>query len=74
VLGKIIVNALFAFRYITGKQPTLHDFTNVIAQALCDDDDEESDAEESGRTRAERNARSMPSAVGPPNIWNLALL
>ena len=66
VLGKIIVNALFAFRYITGKQPTLHDFTNVIAQALCDDDDEESDAEESGRTRAERNARSMPSAVGPP--------
>jgi hypothetical protein len=32
VIGKILVNALFAFRFIFGKTPSLHDFANLVAQ------------------------------------------
>ena len=50
VIGKILVNALFTFRFVNGNTPSLHDFTNLVAQALCDEDDEESDYHERGRS------------------------
>ena len=67
VIGKILIKALFTFRFITGKTPS-HDFTILVAQALCDhdEDDEESGYQERGRTRAKTQASSLRSAVGPP--------
>jgi hypothetical protein len=65
VIEKMLVNALFAFRFITGKTPSLHDFANLVAQALCDEDDEESNDQERGRTRAKTQASSLRSEVGP---------
>ena len=66
VIGKLLVNALFTFLFVNGKMQSLHNFTNLVVQALCDEDDEESDDQERGRTRAKTQASSLQSAVGPP--------
>jgi hypothetical protein len=69
IMGKILVNGFMAFRYKSGKSPSLREFTNVVAQALCGVcavEGEEAEDEPKGRTRAEKQSRIAGSAVAPP--------
>ena len=63
VMGKILVNALFAFKFKTGKSPSLVDFTNVIAQEPCEGNEEARGDGDAGRTRSQK----LSVAVGPPS-------
>jgi hypothetical protein len=67
VMGKVLVNGLIAFKFKTGKSPSLRDFTNVVAQALCSDEEEEADDGAVDRTRAQKQPRTSKSAVAPPS-------
>ncbi len=67
VMGKVLVNGFLAFKFKTGQSQSLHDFTNVVAQALCADDEEEADDGAAGRTRAQKQSRMSKSAVAPPS-------
>jgi hypothetical protein len=49
VMGKVLVNGLLAFKFKTGKLLHLRNFTNVVAQALCADDEEEADDGAAGK-------------------------
>ena len=62
-MGKILVNAHFAFKFKTGKSPSLVDFTNVIAQALCGGNKEAVEDGDTGRTRSQK----LRVAAGPPS-------
>jgi hypothetical protein len=62
-MGKMLVNALFAFKFKTGKSPSLVDFTNVIAQGLCEGNEEARGDGDAGRTRSQK----LSVAVGPPS-------
>ena len=63
VMGMILVNAFFAFRFKTGKSPTLSEFTNVVAQALCG----EAEGEVEERPKRRKSAKYAQGAVGPPS-------
>ncbi len=67
VMGKVLVNGFLAFKFKTSKSPCLRDFTNVVAQALCEDEAEKEDYEVAERTRAQKQAKTTPSAVAPPS-------
>jgi hypothetical protein len=63
VIGKMLVNALFAFRFETGRTLSITDFTNTVAQALCGVGDAEEAEHERGRTRATPTTSSLRNAV-----------
>ena len=67
VMGKVLVNGFLAFKWETGKSPSLRDFTNVVAQAMCADEAEDSDDDVTDRTRAQKMAKTTQSAVAPPS-------
>jgi hypothetical protein len=67
VMGNILVNGFLAFKFKTGKSPSLRDFTNVVAQAMCAGEGEEADEESDGKTRAEKQSRIAEIAVAPPS-------
>jgi hypothetical protein len=54
VMGKVLVNCLLAFKFKTGKLQRLSNFTNLVAQALCADEEEEADDGAAGKTRAQK--------------------
>jgi hypothetical protein len=41
----------FAFKFMTQHTPTLCDFTNVVAQAMCDEEEEEDTGSVPARTK-----------------------
>jgi hypothetical protein len=67
VMGFILVNCYFAFEFKTSKSPSLLYFTNVVAQAMCADEEEEAgEAIQTRRTARNPSGRSL-SAVAPPS-------
>ena len=67
VIGKVHVNGLVAFKLKTGKSLSLCNFTNVVAHALCADEEEEAGDGAAGRTRAQKQSKFSKSAVAPPS-------
>jgi hypothetical protein len=67
VKGKVLVNGFLAFKFKTGQSPSHHNFTNVVAQALCADEEEEAGVGTAGRTRAQKQSKNSKSAVAPPS-------
>jgi hypothetical protein len=65
VKGKVLVNGFLAFKFKTGQSPSHHNFTNVVAQALCADEEEEADDSAAGRNRAQKQSRISKIAVAP---------
>jgi hypothetical protein len=66
VMGKVLVNGLLAFKFKTSKSSlSLRNFTNVVAQALCANE-EEADDGAAGRTIAQKQSRTSKSAVASP--------
>ncbi len=66
VIRKMLVNALFAFRFETGKTRSLPYFTNTVAQALCGVVEAEEAEQGRGWTGTKTTTSSLQSAVGPP--------
>jgi hypothetical protein len=67
VMGTVLVNGLLAFKFTTGRSPSLCEFTNVMAQALCADEVEEADDGDTDRTRAQKQSRTSKVVVAPPS-------
>mmetsp|Transcript_28586 Transcript_28586/g.59768 ORF Transcript_28586/g.59768 Transcript_28586/m.59768 type:complete len:141 (+) Transcript_28586:1115-1537(+) len=63
----MLVNAYLAFKFLTPNRPTLREFTNVVAQAMCADEEEEADAAVSASTRGAKQAPKAGCAVGAPS-------
>ncbi len=68
VMEKVLLNGLFPFKLKTGKSQCPRGCTNVVAQALCADEEEEAGDGAAGRTRAEKQSRISKSAVAPPSV------
>jgi hypothetical protein len=56
VMGNVLVIGFLAFKFKTGQSPSLSNFTNGVAQALCTDKEEEADNGAAGRTRAQKQS------------------
>ncbi len=66
VMEKVLVNRLLSFKFYTGQSPSIRDFTNVVAQVLCADEEEEAVFVAVDRTRAQTQSRISKSAVATP--------
>ena len=60
-------NVLSMFKSMTPDSPTLCDFTNVVAQAICKDEEEEDTDPVPVRTRAGKQVQTRDSAFGQPS-------
>ena len=58
---------LSMFKFMTPHSPTLCDFKNAVAQAICEDEDEEETNPVPARTRAGKQSQRRDSAVGRPS-------
>jgi hypothetical protein len=58
---------LSMFKIMTQHSPTICDFKNAVAQAICEDEDEEDTNLVPARTRAGKQSQTRDSAVGRPS-------
>ncbi len=63
VMGKVLMNGFLAFKFKTCQSQSLRNFTNVVAQVLCADEEEEGDDSAAGRNRAQKQSRISKIAV-----------
>ncbi len=66
VMVKVLINRLLSFKFYTCQSLSIRDITNVVAQVLCADEEEEAVYVAADRTRAQTQSRISKSAVAPP--------